>query len=289
MKKIWLLILAAVLMCGGCERCSKQKDEGSEGGGTAAGCSGPKTDAIKCVGDIPTWDAHAKRDAVEPGSFAEYLRKLPLKPKGYPTHWYNGIEKANRTAAYRVVDMDIDSVDLQQCADACIRLYAEYLWHGKQYGKIKFHFVSGFLADYERWAHGERIRVNGNHASWYRVNNHEDYSYKTFREYLLMVFMYAGTASLPQDMENVGSTPSIGDVIIQPGSPGHAVMVVDKAGEMFIVAQSYMPAQEIEILRSTEGTGCWTIVDGDKVITPEWRFDLSGRAKIMRFKNSAAR
>ena len=185
--------------------------------------------------------------------------------------------------------MDIDSVDLQQCADACIRLYAEYLWNSKQYGKIKFHFVSGFLADYERWAHGERISVNGNHASWYRINNNEDYSYKTFREYLLMVFMYAGTASLPQDMEDVGSTPSIGDVIIQPGSPGHAVMVVDKAGEKFIVAQSYMPAQEIEILRSTEGTGCWTTVDGDKAITPEWRFDLSRDAKIMRFKDNAVR
>ena len=85
---------------------------------------------IKCVGDIPV-PKNCKRDSVEPGSFAEYLRNLPLKPQGYLTHLYNGFEKANQNAAFRVVDMDIDTVDLQQCADACIRLYAEYLWHSK--------------------------------------------------------------------------------------------------------------------------------------------------------------
>lgn len=256
---------------------------------------------IKRVGDIPLPLEHIKRDSVEPGSFAEYLRNLPLKPEGYPTHLYNGSEKANKRSTFRVVDMDIDSVDLQQCADACIRLYAEYLWHSKQYGKIKFHFVSGFLADYDRWAHGERIRINQRRtqASWYRLNNQEDYSYSTFRQYLLMVFAYAGTASLPMDMEeNEWGIINIGDVIIQPGSPGHAVIVVDKAREFFLLAQSYMPAQEIEILRGPHGcSDIWNTVSMAElpngrfdeyswIHTPEWSFRLDNKkSKIMHFKN----
>lgn len=268
-------------------------DNGTE---TMKSPNNPNT--IKCVGDIPV-PKNCKRDSVEPGSFAEYLRNLPLKPEGYPTHLYNGTEKANQSAAFRVVDMDIDTVDLQQCADACIRLYAEYLWHRKQYDKIKFHFVSGFLADYERWAHGERIRVNEaqTHASWYRLNNREDYSYDTFRQYLLMVFRYAGTESLPKDLERTtvseGNTPlpiNIGDVIVQPGSPGHAVIVVDKAGDSFILAQSYMPAQEIEILKGP--SSAWNVItlaqeSGNQYIinTPEWNFRINDNSYIMHFKN----
>ena len=159
--------------------------------------------------------------------------------------------------------------------------------------------MSGFLADYQRWAHGERIRLNAarTQASWYRINSQEDYSYDTFREYLLMVFTYAGTASLPQDLEvtTVGSndTPlpiNIGDVIVQPGSPGHAVIVVDKAGPMFILAQSYMPAQEIEILRGQDGP--WNSLvqeqESDRyyhLATPEWNFRINDNSWIMHFKN----
>lgn len=296
MKRIGLVIsiAAGLLLCGSCRHWTKS-DSKTESGVEA---SADSVVDIKCVGEIPV-PKDLVRDSVEPGSFGEYLRQLPLRAKGYRTHLYDGREKANRNAAYRVVDMDIDSVDLQQCADACIRLYAEYLWHNKEYGKIKFHFVSGFLADYQRWAHGERIRLNAarTQASWYRINSQEDYSYDTFREYLLMVFTYAGTASLPQDLEvtTVGSndTPlpiNIGDVIVQPGSPGHAVIVVDKAGPMFILAQSYMPAQEIEILRGQDGP--WNSLMQEQesgryyhLATPEWNFRINDNSWIMHFKN----
>lgn len=290
MKNVLIAILAFLLLFFYCKNESNDKE--SIMGCHSENVDSVEVDTIKCVGDIPTWNDHM-RDSVAPGSFAEYLRNLPLKPKGYPTHLYDGREKPNQRAAYRVVDMDIDTVDLQQCADACIRLYSEYLWQSKQYDKIKFHFVSGFLADYECWAHGERIQVNGNRASWYRINYQEDYSYPTFRQYLLMVFTYAGTASLPMDMEmdtvyDDYSLPvplHIGDVIIQPGSPGHAVIVVDKAKSAFILAQSYMPAQEIEILNSMKGGDAWSTINNYYIITPEWTFDLSRDAKIMRFKS----
>ena len=48
----------------------------------------------------------------------------------------------------------------------------------------------------------------------------------------------------------------IGDVFIIGGSPGHAVIVVDMAvnpethEKVFLLAQSYMPAQQIQLLKN---------------------------------------
>ena len=70
-----------------------------------------------------------------------------------------------------------------------------------------------------------------------------------------MVFMYAGTASLSKELRTVPYTSlQAGDVFIKGGSPGHAVIVVDVAihpktkKKVFLLAQSYMPAQQIHIL-----------------------------------------
>ncbi len=74
---------------------------------------------------------------------------------------------------------------------------------------------------------------------------------------------------------------SAGDVFIQPGFPGHAVLVVDVARNVrtgrrvFLLAQSYMPAQDIHILQNPAGgaLGAWYDVDfGTKFRTPEWTF-----------------
>ena len=102
---------------------------------------------------------------------------------------YNGKEKSNQSAAYAVIDMEIGNRDLQQCADAVMRLRAEYLWKHKRYGEIKFNFTNGFPAGYKKWAEGNRIKVSGNQVQWYAAGKGVDYSYKTFRNYLDMVCM----------------------------------------------------------------------------------------------------
>ncbi len=72
----------------------------------------------------------------------------------------------------------------------------------------------------------------------------------------------------------------IGDVFIQGGSPGHAVIVVDlvvnsTTGEKrFLLAQSYMPAQDIHVLKNPNSTDSWYSMS-EVIETPEWTFRSS--------------
>lgn len=226
----------------------------------------------------------------EADSYGTYLRNLPLKRPGSPVMLYNGVEKGYQDGAYAVIDMEIGSQDLQQCADAVMRLRAEYLWHSKQYDKIHFNFTNGMRVDYIKWAQGYRIRVNGNNTAWYKATA-EDYSYQTFRKYMNQIFMYAGTASLSQELVPVRADDlQIGDIFIVGGHPGHAMVIVDMAedklgNKAIMVAQSYMPAQDIHIVTNLNDKRIspWYIINKDTkaVSFPEYYFKIN---QIGRFK-----
>jgi len=214
-------------------------------------------------------------------SFSNYLRKLPLKPHGSKVLFFNG-KKKNKTNVYdAVVDLHIGTRDLHQCADAVMRLRAEFLFENKKYDSIYFNFTNGFKADYTNWRKGKRIVVNGNQVFWKQKTQSSD-TPKDFWKYLEMVFSYAGTASLEKELKSVSlEKMKIGDVFIQGGFPGHAVIVVDLAihettGEkLFLLAQSYMPAQEIQILKNPKDTvlSPWYSADiSNELQTPEWTF-----------------
>lgn len=226
----------------------------------------------------------------EASEFGNYLRNLPLKPIGTPVRLHNGKLKSWQGGAYAVIDMEIGSSDLQQCADAVMRLRAEYLWHSKQYEKIHFDFTNGMRVDYIKWAQGYRIRVNGNNTAWYKATA-EDYSYQTFRKYMNQIFMYAGTASLSQELVPVRADDlQIGDIFIVGGHPGHAMVIVDMAedklgNKAIMVAQSYMPAQDIHIVTNLNDKRIspWYIIKKDTkaVSFPEYYFKIN---QIGRFK-----
>lgn len=193
-----------------------------------------------------------KRVITKPGSFAAYLQNLPLKPAGTQTKIYTGA--IARTDAYTaaVVDMSIGAQDLQQCADAVMRLRAEYLYARKDYAAISFNFTSGFKCDYVHYANGYRY----SNEHWV-LKGKKDYSYANFMRYMTLVFSYAGTLSLQKELKPVANPADlqIGDVFIRGGSPGHCFIVVDVAQnatrqKTFLLAQSFMPAQNIQILQT---------------------------------------
>ena len=226
----------------------------------------------------------------EANGFGNYLRNLPLKPMGTKVKLYDGSLKGWQGGAYAVVDMEIGTSDLQQCADAAMRLRAEYLWHEKKYEEIHFNFTNGMRVDYSKWAQGYRIKVNGNNTSWYKATG-EDYSYQTFRKYMNQIFMYAGTASLSKELKSISlSDLQVGDVFIIGGHPGHAMIVVDMAedymgNKAILVAQSYMPAQDIHIVTNLKdkAKSPWYIINRTtkEFNFPEYHFNSS---QIMRFQ-----
>lgn len=214
-------------------------------------------------------------------AFAKYLRSLSLHPIEHDVRYFDGTTKSREGIYCSVVDLPIGKRDRHQCADAVMNVRAHYFYEAQEYDKIHFNFTNGFRADYSEWRNGKRIKISGNQVSYYQTTN-ESESYESFLAYLQRVYCYAGTYSLskelvPADIDNIQP----GNVFIKGGFPGHAVIVVDvienKEGDRkFMLAQSYMPAQELQILinPALDEISPWYSLNEikDKIYTPEWTF-----------------
>ena len=199
-----------------------------------------------------------KRMQLAHGSFGDWLRKLPLK-EDKRVFLFDGRLKRNQSAQFAVIDISVGKKDLQQCADAIMRLRAEYFYNRKEIDSIDF------------W---------DNNKTHYRLNTNADR--QQFNRYLEKVFSYCGTLSLENQLKPVKDIDALepGDVFIKGGSPGHAVIIVDVAvndegKKLFMLAQSYMPAQDIHILvnPNVPDSPWYEIPMGIILRTPEWVFD----------------
>ncbi len=135
-------------------------------------------------------------------SYEAYLQNFKLKPYGSVVHYYNGKVKPNDNIYDAVLDIDVGNYDLQQCADAVMRLRAEYLYEQKRYNDIHFNFTNGFTANYSKWQQGYKITVRGNDVNWVKKTAPAT-NYSSFRDYLKIVFTYAGTLSLEKELKPV--------------------------------------------------------------------------------------
>ncbi|MFT5645649.1 MAG: hypothetical protein ACI976_000322 [Aureispira sp.] len=224
-----------------------------------------------------------KRVSLEKTTLGTWLRGLSLLPKNAKVMLYNGQQKSYQQGAYRVLDIDIGHRDLQQCADAIMRLVAEYHYSKKDYAAIHFNYTSGHTIRFSDWSKGKKPIIKGSTVRFSTSNNSQNTSYKNFKKYLTNVYCYAGTASLSKELRSKKvSDISPGDVFIWGSFPGHAIMVMDVAQhqetgkKIFLLAQSYMPAQSIHILQNfnNESLSPWYSEDfGAELLTPEWTFD----------------
>ncbi|MCW3464591.1 DUF4846 domain-containing protein [Chitinophaga nivalis] len=230
------------------------------------------------VKDIPL-PAGYRRVPQPAGSFGAWLRQRALKAD-HTVYLFDGRPKRNQEAQYAVLDISVGDKDLQQCADAVIRLYAEYQYSSGQSDKIAFKATDGTRMDYHSWQQGIRFVLKQGRLQ--RIQQTKpDKSAAGFSAYLQTVFMYAGTQSLSRELQPVTAIRELmpGDVFIRGGSPGHAVIVMDVAQndaghKIFLLAQSYMPAQNIHILKNPMHATPWypTSFTG-RLITPEWIFE----------------
>lgn len=215
------------------------------------------------IADIPTPQGFERLE-YDSNSFGYFLRHLKLNPDN-TVYYFNGTPKPYQNLHFAVLNIDIGNKDLQQCADAVMRLRAEYLFSQKKYGKIHFNFL------------------NDNKPHYYTQYVGNDRTYERFRKYMDYIFSFANTQSLYNETFSVTiENMQIGDFFIQVGNPyGHAMIVVDMAenkqtGEKIcMLAQSYMPAQSIHIVNNfkAQSLSPWYKIDktGD-IYTPQWTF-----------------
>ena len=136
---------------------------------------------INTVGQIPPPSGFYRLplDSLHVGSF---LRNLSLKEDNQ-VYLYDGSLKYNQSAQYAIIDIDVGNRDLQQCADATMRLRAEHLFQTGQFDKIQFHFTSGHLAQWLKYAEGYRAKISGSSVTWVKLAN-KDTSHANFRKYM---------------------------------------------------------------------------------------------------------
>ena len=191
-----------------------------------------------------------------PNSFGHYLENFTLKKYDSPILKYDGSEIETQHLHEAIFDIDTGTKDLQQCADAIIRLRAEYLFKQKMFNEIKFHFTSGDLMTWNDYKNGTRAFVNGNLVQFKKTENFDD-SKENFGKYLDLIFTYAGTISLNKETKPVLKTNDlkIGDILINAGSPGHVVFIagvseIQKGEKLFLLAEGFTPAQSIHVLKN---------------------------------------
>jgi hypothetical protein len=254
MKLAYLLLFHLVVL--GCNASSKSKNNTNSA--IPQKPDSAKKQKITTVNEVPLPKGF-QRKKYAPNSFANYLQHIPLKANS-TVYLYNGTVKPNQNAQYAVLDISVPNQDLQQCADAVMRLRAEYLYQQNRHHEIVF-------------VDNENIH--------YTLQ--PPYNRTTFESYLLHVFGMCGSASLEKQLKEKNNWDSIspGDVIIKGGFPGHAVIVMDVAEDsngqrQFTIAQSYMPAQDIHLLQNpnSESTTPWYQVSEITSIlnTPEYQF-----------------
>lgn len=214
----------------------------------------------------------AKRAAYPAEHFATWVRERPLLPPGTPVRLFDGRRKWRQDVHAAVFDLDIGDRDLQQCADFAYRLHAE---HRRERGaELCFRFTSGGRAPFARWAAGERPRVRGRRVSWVKTAR-PSRSQASFRTWLDTIYTYAGSASLHRDTRPV-KTAAPGDVFVQPGFPGHVVLVLDVARDAsktyLLLGQSYMPAQTPHVLAGPVQAWFPAPAPDERFVTPEWSF-----------------
>ena len=201
--------------------------------------------------------ASYKRVDVDESSFSHWLRSVKLK-KDKLVYLYDGKLKRIQSWQFAVLDIPIGDKNLQQCADAVMRLRAEYLYAERKYDEISF---------------------SDNDNKVYKWTGKDDRP--AFERYLETVFGWCGSASLEKQMKPANiSEIEPGHVFIKGGFPGHAMIVMDvaineKGERIYLLGQGFMPAQDIHIVKNPidpELSPWYKATEGGALITPAWTF-----------------
>lgn len=198
------------------------------------------------VGDISAPTGYTRVE----GSYAEFMRSLPLKKRGSKVQLYTGGNARLQFLSTAVIDLPVLS-NSEQCADVTMRLRAEYLFSQGRYSEIRFHDVNGNTLQY-----------------------HGGASHKSLEKFLKRAYGICSTYSVsrettPRPIREVRP----GDVLVYPARKskrlGHALIVIDVARKgnkvAIMCAEGNTPARELHIVRNLNPIhNPWFFFDGDE-------------------------
>ena len=193
-----------------------------------------------------------------PGNdFGQWIQQLPLR-KDNTIYLYDGSIKKNQSSHYAVLDVPYNRNPLQQCADAIMRLRAEYIFETK-------------AADNIRFCH-QRNEYFTCPANCTRPQ---------LELFLNNVFSWCGSYNLQAQMKSVLNIQNIqiGDVFVRGGSPGHAMLVAavasnNRGEKVFLLLQGFMPAQDMHIVINPYNVKLspWYSTSATTIATPGYTF-----------------
>jgi len=228
--------------------------------------------------------------SIIPNTFSDYVLNYALKPATAKVINYDGANYGYQSGHVGVLEIPVPSNGLQQCADALIRIRAEYLWARGLQNQIGFNFTSGHYCSWEKYAQGYRPKIEGNKVTFSKTVK-KNTSKDSFYRYLNLVYTYAGTYSLSEELTTIIDLQNvqIGDMVVYPGFPGHIMMIANiiesENGERyFLFFQGNTPAQSVHIIKNTDDLSVspWYSLEGKSSLdTPLYTFSSF---KIVRFK-----
>lgn len=211
----------------------------------------------------------------EKDSWEYFLQNLPTTQGDVVDYRGKPVDDADKAAA--IVNYDIGNRDLQQCADAIIRLRAEFLYKHNRANEIEFHFTDGKLYRYSDYLNGKRPVLQAGKLIMRETLTTKSSTHQNLRNYLDIVYAYAGTISLEKELKPSNKL-GIGVIIIKGGSPGHCFIIVDekeniRGEKLFKLVEGYSPAQSIYVLKNPEnGTEWHSLVKGAPIRTASYYF-----------------
>lgn len=232
-----------------------------------------------------------ERIECEQGSFEEYVRNLPLIPYGEAAMEVDG--DTNK----RIVSKDTPKIAVldrpvyfytEQCADSCIRTWADYLFSQGRYNEICFQLANGFECSFDKYCEGYVCVYQGGTPpfKWRKLDETPELNYALLTKYLRFVYDYAYTGTMTSYLPKVSiENMKIGDVLVKNKTStskyGHAVMIADMAvnkttGEIiYLMIQGSTPAVDNHVIpnpASEFGSPWFKLQKGNIVTSAEWFF-----------------
>lgn len=220
------------------------------------------------------------REEVSAGSYAAYLRGLPVRTDRTNVLLYTGEPVSMPSAG--VIPLELGKRDIHQCADSVIRLFAEYLWSIDKAQLAEFHYTSGDLSSWKRWRRGKLLAIKQGKVVEVSGKPYPN-THEGFRRWQDKVFMYASTRSMHRDSKRIDTPSELepGDFFLKSANPGHVVVLLDIARakdgrRAALIGQGYLPAREFHVISGSGDRvldGAWYLLpesDDDKITTPTW-------------------